>query len=137
MVEQGLVALIQAGLGNPPLAPGGFAVKLPENYISATNPMAWTYRSILAEPSYLLAGQDGLTGWHVQIDCHGNSMSDAIHLARTIDGVLRGSWSGVLPDPDATVVQGIFRQGPAIDGYSDTAHSYVRTLEYLVNYEQI
>jgi hypothetical protein len=64
-------------------------------------------------------------------------MANAMTLARKIDGVLRGGFSGVLPDPDSTFVQGIFRSGPSVDGFSDLNRSYVRTLEYLVNYDQI
>ena len=63
-------------------------------------------------------------------------MADAIALARAIDGVLRGGYSGVLSDPDHTRVHGIFRRGPYVDGYSDLNRSYVRTMEYLVNYNQ-
>ena len=136
MIEQGLVLLIQAGLGNPPMAPGGFAVELPKDQISATAPMAWTYRCIVADPTYHLGGQDGFTGLELQIDCHGYTMANAIALARAIDAVLRGVYSGTLSDPDATVVQGIFRMGPFLDGFSDANRSYVRTLEYLVNYNQ-
>jgi hypothetical protein len=36
VVELGLVLLIQQGLGNPPLASGGYAVQLPKDFISAT-----------------------------------------------------------------------------------------------------
>jgi len=136
MVEQGLVLLIQSGLGVPPMAPGGFAVQLPKDQISVDSPKAWTYRSIVSEPTYVLEGQDGLTGWEVQLDCHGNTMLDAIALARAIDGVLRGGYSGALPDSDRTLVQGIFRQGTFLDGFSDSNRSYVRTLEYLVMYYQ-
>ena len=137
MIEQGFVALIQAGLGSPPMAPGGFAVQLPKDQISSAAPMAWTYRSIVSDPTYHLGGQDALTGWEVQIDCHGYTMANAITLARAIDAVLRGGYTGVLSDPDHTFVQGVFRMGPFIDGFSDVNRSFVRTLEYLVNYDQI
>lgn len=137
MIEQGLVMLIQAGLGTPPLAPGGWAVQLPKDLISPATPKAWTYRCIVSEPSYHLTGESGFTALEVQIDCHGLTMPDAIALARAIDGVLRGGYAGTLPDPDATVVQGIFRQGPYVDGFSDANRSYVRTLEYLINYNQV
>jgi hypothetical protein len=137
VIEQGLVQLIQAGLGTPPLAPGGWAVQLPPNQITDTAPMAWTYHSLSAEPSYTLASQDGFTSWELRVDCHGRTMADAIRLARAIDGVLRGGYSGKLPDDDATFVHGIFRRGPYVDGFSDLNRSYVRTMEYLVNYNQI
>ena len=136
MIEQGLVMLIQSGLGSPPIAPGGWAVQLPENQVSAANPMAWTYRSITSDPSYVLEGQDGFTGWEVQIDCHGVTMTNAITLARAIDGILRGGFRGTLSDPDSTVVQGIFRTSAFLDGFNDVSRTWVRSLEYLVQYNQ-
>lgn len=135
MIEAGLVLLIQGGIGG--IAPGGFAVQLAKDQISAAAPMAWTYRSITSEPTYVLEGQDALTGWEVQIDSHGYTMANAITLARAIDGVLRGGFQGTLSDPDHTVVLGIFRRDPFIDGFSDANRSYVRTAEYLVQYYQI
>jgi hypothetical protein len=137
MIEMGFVSLIQSGLGSPPIAPGGFAVQLPKDQISAAAPMAWTYRTTGADPTYILGGQDGVTDWHVTIDCHGLTMANAITLARAIDSVLRGAPSMTLPDPDHTVVQGIFRESAEIDGYSDMNRSFVRTLEYRVVYNQI
>ena len=138
MIEAGLVALVQQGITSAlPGVPGGFAVQLPKDQISSASAMAWTYRCIVAEPTYTLQGQDPFTGLELQIDCHGYAMADAIALARAIDGVLRGGYSGVLPDADHTVVQGIFRMAPFTDGFSDANRSYVRTLEYLVNYDQI
>jgi hypothetical protein len=136
MIEAGLVALIQAGLGTPPIAPGGFAVQLPKDQISSASPMAWTYRGIITDPTYVLEGQDAFTDWEVQIDCHGYTMANAIALARAIQGVLRGNWSGVLPDPDHTVVFGVQQEPLGPDGFSDANHSYVRTLEYKIQYAQ-
>jgi len=137
MIEAGLVTLIQAGLGTPPMAPGGFAVQLPKDQISSTSPMAWTYRGIIVEPTYVLEGQDAFTEWEVQIDCHGYTMANAITLARAIQGVLRGNWSGVLPDPDHTVAFGVQQEQLGPDGFSDANRSYVRTLEYKIQYAQI
>jgi hypothetical protein len=117
--------------------PGGFAVQLPKDLISQTTPKAWTYRSITSEPTYVLEGQDGFTTWEIQLDCHGNTMDDAIVLARAIDSILRGGFRGILSDPDRTVVQGIFRQGPLVDGFSDSNRTYVRTLEYRIEYNQV
>lgn len=136
MIEQGLVMLIQSGLGSPPLAAGGFLATLPKDQISPSNRMAWAYRSISSEPEYVLNGQTGWTEWHVQIDCHGYAGADAIALARAIDGVLRGGFRGHLADPDATYVFGIFRLPPFVDGYNDTNRSYVRSLEYVIQYQQ-
>jgi hypothetical protein len=137
MIEQGLELLIQSALGNPPMAPGGFNSQLPKDFISPTNQCAWTYRSITSEPSYTLGGQDGWTSLEIQIDCHGYSAANAFTLARAIESILRGGYSGTLSDPDRTVVQGIFRTGTYIDGFSDVNRSYVRTMEYVVQYAQI
>jgi len=134
MVEQGLCQLIVGGVNDATVQM--FPVQLPPNHINATRPKALTYRSVLSEPLYVLEGQDPLTCWELQIDCHGFTMADAISLARAVDGVLRGGWSGTLPDPDATVVQGIFRLPGSVDGFNDASRSYVRSLEYSVRYVQ-
>jgi hypothetical protein len=137
-IEQGLVSLIQSGIGS--LAPGGYAATVPEtNQVTAANPKAWTYRTIISMPTYVLEGEDLLTELELQIDCHGYTMDDAILLAKAIKSALRaaaptGGSPLVLSDPDNTVVQGIFRRAPHLDGYSDANRTYVRTLEYLVTY---
>jgi len=137
LIEEGLFQLIQAGLGTPPIASGGWGLQLPKDQISAATPMAWTWHSLVSMPDYVLEGQTGFTEWETQIDCHGYTMANAMQLARAIDGVLRGGWSGVLPDSDHTLVFGIFKKPGLIDGFSDVNRSYVRTLEYCVQYEQI
>ena len=136
LIEEGLVILIQSGLGTPPMAPGGWAAELPPNQISPDAPMAWTFRSLSNEDTVVLEGQDGFTSWDVDISCHGAKMSDAITLARAIQSVLRGSYAGQLLDSDGIVVQGIFSNGPSVDGFSDADRSYVRTLEYRIQYNQ-
>lgn len=138
MIESGFVMLVQSGLsGLVPAVPGGYAVQLPKDLITPETPMAWTYRSIVSEPSYTLGNQDGFTSWEVQVDCHGYAMSNAITLARAIDGVLRGGYSGTLADSDHTIVYGIFRLGSFIDGFSSVSRTYVRTIEYKIQYSQI
>ena len=135
MVEAGIVVLIDTGISALSI-PGGFAVQLPKNQISVTEPMAWTYRSIVSEEFYTLEGQDAYTEWEIQIDCHGYTMANSITLARAIQEVLRGGWSGVLSDPDHTRVFGIQQEPPSIDGFSDINRSYVRSLEYKIQYAQ-
>lgn len=133
-IEQGLTALIAAALASPPCnVPGGFSAQLPKDIISPATPMAWAYRVIVSNATYTLAGVDGLVPMEIQIDCHGLAAKDAITLAALIDTVLSG-YRGALPD--GTVVQGIFNQGPSPDGYSDANRSFVRSLEYQVNYNQ-
>jgi hypothetical protein len=135
MIEQGFTLLIQAGLASQFLTvPGGFALQFPKDLISPTYPQAWCYRSILSVPTYLLNGQDALTMWDVQVDCHGLTMVAAAALARAIDNVLYGGFSGVLADVDNTRVQGIFRLPTFVDGFSDLNRSFVRSVEYRVNY---
>jgi hypothetical protein len=142
MIDEGLVALIQSGItlqSNPPLAPGGFAVQLPENLIGApgqpgTYTMAWTFRSIISDPTIVLEGQDPFTSLEIQIDCHGYTMAYARLLARAIMRALPIGYAGTLTDADSTVVAGIFRLAPFIDGFSDADRSFVRSLEYKINY---
>jgi hypothetical protein len=136
LIEQGFVALVQSGL-TALSVPGGFQVQLPPNQISAANPMAWTYRSINRPPDYVLEGQTGYTEWEIQLDCHGFSMANAITLAAAVDAVLRGGYSGTLSDPDHTIVYGIFRRAPFLDGFSDLNRSFVRTMEYEIQYSAI
>lgn len=135
MVEQGLTQLIMAGLDDATIQT--FPVQLPKDWISASRPKAITYRSILSTALYTLDGQDPLTNWEVQIDCHGATAKDAQALARAVDGVLRGGWSGTMDDDDSTVVQSILRLPSFVDGYNDASRTFVRSLEYSVRYVQI
>lgn len=140
MIEQGLVMYIQQRLaGSPPVTPppGGFMAQLPKDQISAATPQAWAYRSIISRPDYVLNGQTGWTEWEVQIDCHGYAAKDAVSLARAIERALRPPFPATLPDPDSTVLFGLFRLNPMVDGFSDADRSYVRSLEYTVQYQQI
>jgi len=140
-IELGLKLLIEqrlAALATPIIVPGGFMVQLqPQDLITPTVRQAWAYRSIVATPDYHLGGETGWTEWDVQLDCHGYSAQDAINLARAIETVLRPGFKGNLPDPAATYVFGLFRLPPWVDGYSDANRSYVRSLEYTVQYNQL
>jgi hypothetical protein len=137
MIEQGFTTLISTGIASQfPNLTGGFPTQLPPNFISTANPWSWSWRSILSTPMYFLQGQDALTTWEVQLDCYGNSMAQAVQVARAIDGVLRGGYSGTLSDPDNTVVSMIKRLPGMVDGFSDLNRSYVRSLEYEVIYYQ-
>ena len=145
-IEDGLLLLIQQGLAaqTPPVVATGAGVELPKDVLSPTAPLGYTVRSIVSEPTYFLSGQDGFTGLEVQIDCHGlgrdfggPGFQGAVTLARAIDAILRGGYAGTLPDADGTVVEGIFRRPHFVDGFSDANRSYVRTMEYLINYHQV
>jgi hypothetical protein len=132
-VEQGLYILIQSGTSN--LAPG-FAVMLPENQLTASAPMAWSYRSITSTPTYTLGGQGSFYTWTVQLDAHGTTMKYAIQLSDAIIGALRGSWSGVMEDSDSTKVAGIFQKSTYTDGFKDENKSFVRSTDWCVQYYQ-
>ncbi len=140
-VEEGLVKYIQNGLAalnSPPAAPpGGFFATLDKDTITPSVPQAWCYKGISSQPDdKTLTNETGWTEWRVQIDCHGYAAKDAINLARDIRKVLRGRYRGNLPDTDSTYVFGIFREPGAVDGYSDANRSFVRSLEYLIVYQQ-
>jgi len=136
MIEQGFCQLILTGItGQFTPEIQMFAVQLPENWITSANPKGLTFRTIASDPGpYILEGQDPLTTWHVQVDCWGESMTDAMHLARAVDGVVRGGFAGILTDPDSTVVQMIKRLPGMTDGYNSAARNYCRSLEYEVIY---
>jgi len=143
-IEDGLLLLIQTGMTGALAGVEGFGVQLPKDYLSSTTPLAYTVRSIVSEPTYVLEGQDGFTSLEVQIDCHalgkelgGPGFAGAVQLARGVDAVLRGGYHGTLPDADHTVVEGVFRMPQFLDGISDVNRSFVRTLEYQVNYHQV
>ena len=148
MIEQGLVQFIQDGLGTLGLTPpGGFYVILPKDLIgdptipdapAGTSAQAWCFHAIHASPHITIAGQSSWTELLLQIDCHGLTSEDAVSLARGIQSVLRGGLNGFsLPDPDATWVYVLTEsEASGVDGYSDANRSYVRSLEYLVQYSQ-
>jgi len=138
MIEQGFVKLIQATVATAftPNVPGGYGVQLPKDLISSTQPKAWTWRTISNKTTEVLAGRTSFTEWRVCIDCHGLTMPDAMALASAIDGVLRAGVSGALTDSDSTKVDNIRALPGATDGYSDANRSFVRSVDYLVQFFQ-
>lgn len=123
-----------AALSPPVVAPGLFAFgQLPKDQISALSPMALAYRSITSDPDYNLQGP-GVCEWHVQIDCHGYDTPDPINLSKAVKHILDKGFSGTFSDPDATRVAGIYRMPGQVDGFSDANRSYVRSLEYVIQY---
>lgn len=139
-VEEGLVKLIQNGLaGSPPVAAvaGGFPDELPKDVVSSAVPMAWCYRTIILDPEYVINGQTGWMDWEVQIDCHGFAAADALRLKQAVQRILRGGYTGVLPDADRTFVFQLIQNGPALSGFSDASRTWVRSLNYTVSYQQI
>lgn len=130
MIEQGIVALVTASVDVTAIAPvGGFLAQLPEN-----QPLpSWSFSFVTELANYTLQGRDALTMRRLQIDCYGNTPTEAITLATAINRVLDG-YRGALADPDATKVQGVFRSN-LIDFFDDGARSFRRLLEYTVWFE--
>jgi hypothetical protein len=139
MVEEGFVLFVQnalAALTPPVTPPGGFMAELPRDVISAAQKQAWTYRSIVADPEYNLRGP-GVCEWQVQIDCHGYAPDDAVSLARAVQKALDPGFTGTFADPDSTFVVGLFRLPHQVDLFSDANRTYVRALEYAVQFHPI
>jgi hypothetical protein len=126
MIEQGMVQLLQ---GTPAVAAiaanGGFFGTLPKDF-----PLpSWSYMVVSDPVDYELTGPVSLGSTRIQIDCYGAVAADALRLASAIDAVLIG-YRGTLPDPDATVVQGVFRINK-LDFFDPDARNYRRMLEYI------
>jgi hypothetical protein len=126
MIEQGLVQLLQAAPAVAAIsANGGFMGTLPKDF-----PLpSWSFIIVSQPIDYELTGPVSLASTHIQIDCYGAVAADAIRLAKAIDDVLIG-YRGTLPDPDSTVVQGVFRTNK-LDFFDQNARNYRRMLEYI------
>jgi hypothetical protein len=125
MIEQGLVQLVQAHPAVSGIAAqGGFFATLPQNY---TLP-SWTYTVVSDSTDYLLSGPNGVGSRRIQIDCYALSAADAIRLAKAIFDQLNG-YHGILPDPDATQVQGCFHS-MTLDFFDVDSRTYRRMLEF-------
>jgi hypothetical protein len=146
LVEQGLVILVQTPLAaaGPPLSrvAGGYGDILPKDAItpptgnSPGNPMAWVYKTVSRVPDYIVAGRTGWTEWNVQIDCHGVTKANAIALRQAVWETLRGGFQGVMADPDATFIFGIYERDWPPSLFSDANRTFVEPLEYQVIYQQ-
>lgn len=131
VIEEGLVMLIQAGIGSPPMAPGGFAGQFSQN-----QPVpAYYYRVISDKPDTGLLFVKGLIMRRFQFDCFGAQAVDAQVLANAVDAVLHG-FHGVLPDPDSTPVSSIIRTDRMGPEFSDSARNFWIMLEYQIWYKQ-
>ena len=132
MLEGGLVALIQSGLGSPPIAVGGFLDELPKNYIG-DNDYAYTYRFIFDKPENHLNGYTGFAHAMVQIDAFAPTGAGVLTLAKAINAKLHG-FRGTLPDADSTVLLTCFRSDKMDFPYDPDARNYRRMLEYTIIY---
>ena len=131
MIEQGIVMLVQASPAVAAIAPGsGFFAEAPKDHALPL----WTYISVSETEPYALDGAHGLISRRLQINCDGAIAADCIRLARAIDDVL-GGYSGVLADPDETVVHGCFRTN-LIDFFDDPGRTSRRVLEYDIWFTQ-
>ena len=132
MIEQGIVTLVNADAtvaGILGTNGGGFYATLPKDQPKPS----WSYLLVSSTtPSRTLDPQRQLVQERWQLDVFGNDPDDVIRLARAIDAVLF-NYSGVLPDPDATLVQAVFRED-LIDHFDDTARDYRRSLDYLITF---
>lgn len=128
MIEQGLVMLIQAGIGSPPMAVGGFAGQLPTNLLGSP---AYVYSVISDRPNTTLRGTRGFGNRIMEFKCYGPSALLAQQLANAVDNVLDG-YQGTLPDPDSTVVNSIIRTDRMGPDFSDSARNFYITLEYSI-----
>jgi hypothetical protein len=140
-IEQGFVMFVQAALAaqTPPcIVPGGYDSELEKDLISSAVRKAWAYRSILLKLPVQLQGSGiGFSEWTVQIDCHGFERADKLAMAKAIRLALRGSFRGAFPDPDATMVDSIIPLDSQVDGFAPANRTYVRSLEYQINYYQV
>lgn len=132
MIEDGIVQLVQT---DPTVAAqctfGGFWLSLPKG----TPLPSWSYQVISEPTEYTLRGRTDLMPRHLQIDVFAMEGAQALSLARAIDNVLSG-WKGTLPDAQATVVQGIFRDNE-LDFFDDASRTYRRMIEFFINYENL
>lgn len=132
MIEDGIVKLVQS---DPTVAAqctfGGFYLTLPKGTVLPS----WSYQVVSEVTDYTLDGRTDLTPRRLQIDVYAMAGAEALNLARAIDNVLSG-WHGALPDTQATVVQGIFRDNE-IDFFDDASRTYRRMLEFFVNYDNL
>ncbi len=132
MLEEGIVILVNAGLGGTPN--GGFENQLPENF--STYP-TWTYRNISRVPNTTLTTFTGLQMARLQIDCYGSSTAlgaDCAALAKLISAILNG-YQGTLADPDATFVSSCFRSD-LITYFDPAARTYRRMIEFEILFSQ-
>jgi hypothetical protein len=125
VIEQGLVMLINAGLG--PQFIGGFANQLPQSAVLPN----YTYLTVSERSVTGLQVPGGLSLRRWEVNCFGVDANSAIGLANDIMAILIG-YQGTLPN--SVQVDSIF-QSDVIDFEQDaTARNYRRMVEFDVNY---
>lgn len=133
VIEQGLVMLIQSGLGSPPLCQGGFLDTLPENFISASQQFGYMCRIISDSADHGLTHSVGQEKIRYEVNCYSYTGAGVLQLAKLIDQVLQG-FAGVLPDPDSTTVYCSMRSDRMDFPYDPNARNYRRMLEYEISF---
>jgi hypothetical protein len=126
MIQQGLVALVQAGLGSPPLATAGYAGELPKDAVYP----AWALKLVSGTPNTGLQFFRSFGRKNFDVTAWAPLPSAAMALAKAIDAVLHG-YRGTLTDPDAVYVDVCMRiddwDGPS---FSDTVRNWSTRAEY-------
>ena len=129
MIEQGVVMLVQ---NNPAVqaicSHGGYWLSLPKD---PTFP-SWCYTVISSVTERTLDHQKLLCFERWQLDVFSNDGGDCMRLACAIDDAL-DHYTGILPDPDSTLLQGAFRSD-IIDYFDPTIRNYRRSLEYELHF---
>lgn len=129
MIEQGIVMLVQNDATVRSLCQnGGYWMSLPKD----PNFPTWCYSVVSSVTEKTLDRQKLLCFERWQIDVYSTDGSDCMQLACAVDDVL-DHYTGVLPDPDATLVQGVFRSD-LIDFFDTTVRNYRRMLEYELHF---
>jgi hypothetical protein len=135
VIEQGLMLLIQSGLGSPPMVSGGFLDQLPENWMS-TNEYGYMYRIISlpdAKDNHGLTFSVGFEKIRFEVNCYGATAAAKLTLARAVNTVLQG-FQGFLPDPDETRVYCCMRSDIMDFPYDSSARNFRRMLEFEISY---
>lgn len=128
MIREGLVKLVNAGLGS---SIGGFGVELAKD-----QPLpSWSYTYVSSEEKVCQGGEHGFVLAPIQVDCYAASLAEALALSRSIDAILN-CYRGALPDADATYVHGCFPAGET-DLSDDAGRTFRVMLQYDVQYTKI
>lgn len=129
MIEQGVVMLVQSDAEVQAICKsGGYWLSLPKDPVYPS----WCYYVVSSISERTLEPQKLLCFERWQVDVYGVTGSDCMSLAYAIDEVLN-SYQGNLPDPDSTLVQGIFRSD-VTDFFDPTVRNYRRMLEYELHF---
>jgi hypothetical protein len=129
VIEQGIVMLVQNNASVKNLCKsGGYWLSLPKDPVYPS----WCYNVISSSTERTLEKQKLLCFERWQIDVFSNDGGQCMSLACAIDDAL-DHFSGLLPDPDQTLVQGVFRSD-IIDFFDTTVRNYRRMLEYELHF---